>query len=149
MVDLCDGLHAESFCWCLLVLSTACHAICACVARSMEIMLELPSSYIVRVCVCTDNMRNGPSARRSNLLYVVFAIACAEVVAVANNINRSTDIILHGAILSFVFTSLSWCHLYHCSLRCACLSVRAGDASNLFCIARLVALTVATRETSI
>lgn len=77
------------------------------IVRSIAIGLRMSFSQFVRVCCCSDTIWNGPSARASNLLYVVFAIASAECVAVAESAGRSTSSMSHGVNVQLECTELS------------------------------------------
>lgn len=77
------------------------------VARSMGVVLSMPSSSILTVCGGSDTTRNGPSARASSLLHVAFAIAFAECVDAAKIDSRSTSTMPPGLNVGMTCTSLS------------------------------------------
>lgn len=88
----------------------------ACVARSSEIVMGMPSSSTVRVSGCTNITRNDPNARLSNLFYVPFASSFAECVAAADRGGRSTSTMSPGMNVEATRISLSQSRLYSCLL---------------------------------
>lgn len=59
-------------------------------ARSINIVLGIPSTLIVGVCGYTDTTRNSPTVSANSLLYVLFFIAFAKRVAAAESGDWST-----------------------------------------------------------
>lgn len=83
LLRVCISMSPNAVCWRALV--------GAGVASVMEIVLEMQSSLMVRVCSCSDITRKGLIVRLSSFLYVSFAIAMEECVAAVGSEGHSMN----------------------------------------------------------